>query len=53
MAQGVTVDHEQHIDNKSFDPTYQLQQVVILGYDAVNGVLRPVSVDATGELQVV
>ena len=52
MSQGVTVDTTQYIANKSFDSTYQIEQVELVGYDSVNGVMRPLAVTATGLLKV-
>lgn len=52
MSQAVTTDTTQYISNKSFDPTYNTEIVEILGYDAVNGVLRPLAVTNTGLLKV-
>ena len=48
--QDTTKDSEQAVMNKSFDPTYQTQQVEILGYDS--GVLRPIAVTDTGLVKV-
>lgn len=48
-----TDNSEQEISNKSFDPVFGVEMVKGLGYDSVNEVLRPVSVDANGYLKVV
>lgn len=47
-----TTDTEQYMANKSFDPDYQVEMVEVVGYDAVNGVLRPILVTNTGLLKV-
>lgn len=52
MSQLVTTDSEQYIANKSFDETYQVEQIEILGYDADNEVLRPIAVTNTGLVKV-
>lgn len=52
MSQEVTKDSEQAIVNKSFDATYQVEQVEIVGYDADNNVLRPIAVTNTGLVKV-
>ncbi len=53
MGQNVTKETEQAISNKSFDPTYQVEIVKLLGYDADVGVLRPIAVDSSGQIKVV
>ena len=53
MAQNDTKLTEQYIANRSFDPTFNVEMVEGLGYDSVNGVLRPIACDDTGQLKVV
>lgn len=50
MSQETTKDTEQYIGNKSFDPTFQLEQVILMGYDSTNNVMRPIAVDSSGNL---
>ena len=52
MAQETTKESEQAIMNKSFDPTYNVEQVEGVGYDGDASVLRPIAVDANGKLKV-
>lgn len=49
MSQETTKDSVQFIKNKSFDPTFQVSMVEAVGYDG--SVLRPLAVDATGQLK--
>lgn len=51
MAQGEqhkTVMGLQELGNSTFDPTFGVKAVEILGYDSDNSVLRRILVDANG-----
>ena len=43
---------KQYIANRSFDPTFNMSQMELLGFDSVNNVLRPIKVDANGQVYV-
>lgn len=43
---------EQYITNRSYDPTYEVEMVELVGYDSASGVLRPLAVTDTGLLKV-
>lgn len=51
MSQEITKDTTQYIANKSFDPTFGVSMVEAVGYDSVNGVMRPVAVDSSGQIK--
>ena len=50
MSQNITTDTEQYMQNKSFDPTFGLQTVELIGYDVVNNEMRRVAVNTQGQL---
>lgn len=50
MSQQVIKDTPQELGNKSFDPTFQLNTVEIMGYDSANNVMRPIAADANGNI---
>ena len=51
--QPTTTDTPQYIQNKSFDPEFQVETAELLGHDLANNVLRRVAVDSSGYLKVV
>ena len=42
----------QYIKNRSFDPAFNTSQIELVGFDSVNNVLRPIKVDANGQVYV-
>lgn len=52
MPNPQTKETEQGLQNMSFDETFQVTQVELLGYDKDAGVLRRIKVDATGQLKI-
>ena len=50
--QEVTKDTGQYIKNKSFDPTFQVETVELLGHDSTNNILRRIQVTDTGNVKV-
>jgi hypothetical protein len=52
MAQNDTKDTEQYMINRSYDPDYNVEAVLLVGEDSTNGVLRRLKVNSSGELEV-
>ena len=53
MTQETTKETEQYLQNKSFDPEFQVETAELLGHDLANNVLRRVAVNSSGYLKVV
>jgi hypothetical protein len=52
MSQQETTDTVQYIKNRSYDPTFDVETVELLGYDSDNNVLRRIVCDASGLVKI-